>query len=221
MDEFNTFGDESRCGSTCSSDPNCNYYTFFSDSGNCLLYSTCELAEDQCEGCATSEKECFTQGQPVQGDLLVVVKSYTQPELSVIDLANPGRVCNSESIGPLAQIRNPQSLHGTFVGGDLFVCGDTKDDCFRFDDATLEWTRDENGGRAQDRFLAYGVDMENGVHWVTAGDDGGFTYTSEVFDGEVFADGIGLPVATRDHCMVRLSDTEAMLVSGEKLRTLN
>ncbi len=55
-----------------------------------------------------------------------MVKNYvsgpTSPEeIAVIDLEDPLRACRSLALGPLDDLANEQSLHGTFVGGDLLA----------------------------------------------------------------------------------------------------
>ena len=58
VDEFNTRGNDAACAEGCDSDPACNWYTLFPDSGNCVLYASCELNGLDCGGCDTSEKGC-------------------------------------------------------------------------------------------------------------------------------------------------------------------
>ncbi len=70
---------------------------------------------------------------------MVVVKPYNSDEINVIDLANPGNVCSDLPAGPIADVPSGQSNHGTFFGGRLTVCGEAAEDCFEYDDITVEW----------------------------------------------------------------------------------
>ncbi len=63
IDEFNTRGDEGECAAACVEQLLCNWYTYFTDSGKCVLYNTCQVTEDNCEDCFTSEKGCGDDSQ--------------------------------------------------------------------------------------------------------------------------------------------------------------
>ena len=228
LDEFDTHGgDDSECADACAAATLCRWRTYFSESGKCVLYNTCEVTEDNCDNCLTSEKECQSEAA-AEGDILIVVKNYvpegSPEEVSVLDLSDPERACDPIDIGPLSSdlMTNEQSLHGTFAGGDglLLVCGYSPDECSRYDDRTSRWT-DGPARVGGDRFLPYGLDMagsdggngDGDGHWVSGG--GSTEVTTEVFDGEEFQFAAELPAGISGHCAVDLGDGEAMVLSGE------
>ncbi len=154
---------------------------------------------------------------PVRGDgnILVAVKAFVQAEVSVIDLSDPDVTCQSFDAGPLEYFELSQSLHGTFVGGDLMVCGQEAQDCSTFNAEELEWIESE-ANRADDRFLPFGMDLGEGRHWVSGGDnDGLLEDSSEMFDGTSFSPSVQLPFPTRDHCAVQVADDEVILMAGK------
>ncbi len=144
------------------------------------------------------------------------MKTYLQEEISLIDLSDEGRTCDNLNIGPLADIFNPQTTHGTFIGGRLLVCGDDFDSCYTYDDTTGEWARDVE--RNNNRFLPYGLDMD-GYHWVSGGEEVGLGFlfnSSEKYDGSssTFQESVDLPFPTRDHCAVRIGQNLALVMGG-------
>ncbi len=42
----------------CSTTEGCNYYTFYSDTAACLLWTTCDPQEETCDTCITSQPLC-------------------------------------------------------------------------------------------------------------------------------------------------------------------
>lgn len=61
IDEFESKSD-SECGDGCRDSALCRFYTYFTESGNCLLFNTCHIDEEVCQGCFTSERDCQTPG---------------------------------------------------------------------------------------------------------------------------------------------------------------
>ncbi len=177
-----------------------------------MLYATCDdLNEDFCDGCFSYESGCAVETES-EGSILLAVKNQNVFEVSVIDLDDPTSSCASLDAGPLPDLDTPQSLHGTFVGGRLFVCGYRPEDCFYYDDAAGTWEGDGAPERISTRFIPYGVDLEDGRHWVPGGDlEGG---TSEMFDGVSFQESVPIPVETSEHCAVELGNGQVMLVTG-------
>ena len=54
----------------------------------------------------------------------MVVKNWNGVnEMSVINLDDPDVTCETLDTGPLRTLISAQSIHATFVGGELMVCG--------------------------------------------------------------------------------------------------
>ncbi len=62
---LNVDSDEA-CGEACLDNDYCNWYTSFPEEDFCALYSTCQIEEDICDDCYTSERDC-AQGGPDTG----------------------------------------------------------------------------------------------------------------------------------------------------------
>ncbi len=151
---------------------------------------------------------------PERGDILITVSAYSEKTINVIDLSNEDRTCDDLNFGALDGVQNPQSLHGTFIGGSLLVCGDSRYDCLTYDIDAQDWFRTVE--RNIDRFIPYGIDMD-GYHWVSGGDYLGLEDSSELYDGTsaTFQFAADLPVPTRDHCVVQIGADEALVMAGE------
>lgn len=47
-----------ECIEFCRSNDNCQWYTFFPDTGTCSLTDNCVDLDDECEECITGQKHC-------------------------------------------------------------------------------------------------------------------------------------------------------------------
>ncbi len=146
------------------------------------------------------------------------MSAYSQRTVNVIDLNNEDRTCDDLNFGELESVLSLQSLHGTFIGGSLLVCGDDREDCLTYDVDAQDWVRTVE--RNVDRFIPYGLDM-GGYHWVSGGDgsSGSLQDASEMYDGTSFNLAADLPVPTRDHCAVQIGPDEALVLAGEQYET--
>ena len=144
----------------------------------------------------------------------MVVKNWNGVnEMSVINLDDPDVTCETLDTGPLRTLISAQSIQATFVGGELMVCGDRAFDCYVYDDEERQWLNGVN--RVQARFLPYGLDAPaGGLHWALAGDDGGDTRTSEVFDGESWRPSVLMPRDTHSQCATFVDDSTILIVGG-------
>ena len=61
IDEFEA-GSPDACNEACFNTAICQYYTYSPDSTDCLLYNSCQISEDVCEDCLTSEVACSDEG---------------------------------------------------------------------------------------------------------------------------------------------------------------
>ena len=129
--------------------------------------------------------------------------------MDVIDLSDPERTCSSFDAEELASLADPLSVHGTFVGGELLVCGGGKDECFTYDDRGQQWKAGPE--RQFERFLEYGIDMGDDQHWVTGGNE----MISEMFDGTDFTASVNISLSTRGHCVVKIEEDKAMIMTGK------
>ncbi len=100
------------------------------------------------------------------GGILITVNAYSQRTVNVIDLNNEDRTCDDLNFGALLTVEGSQSMHGTFIGGSLLVCGVDRKDCFTYDVDSQNWFRTVE--RNYLRFIPYGLDMD-GYHWVSGG----------------------------------------------------
>ena len=57
IDEFEA-GSPDACNEACFNNVLCQYYTYSPDSTDCLLYNSCQISEDVCDDCLTSEVAC-------------------------------------------------------------------------------------------------------------------------------------------------------------------
>ncbi len=71
LGEINTPRDEGACSEECQGDDLCNYYTYFDDSGKCVLYNTCQVDQSFCSDCYTSEKACDGDGGDSSGPYII------------------------------------------------------------------------------------------------------------------------------------------------------
>ena len=62
--EVNTLFDEGTCSSACQDNSLCNWYTYFQNTGKCFLYNSCQIEDDLCGDCLTSEKACDGEQSP-------------------------------------------------------------------------------------------------------------------------------------------------------------
>ena len=147
--------------------------------------------------------------------ILITVNAYSQRTVNVIDLNNEDRTCDDLNFGALLTVEGSQSMHGTFIGGSLLVCGVDRKDCFTYDVDSQNWFRTVE--RNYLRFIPYGLDMD-GYHWVSGGNriHDNLQNSSEVYDGtsSTFDLAADLPVPTRDHCAVHIGPDEALVMAG-------
>ncbi len=61
IDEFEA-GSPDACNEACFNTVICQYYTYSPESTDCLLYNSCQISEDVCEDCLTSEVACSDEG---------------------------------------------------------------------------------------------------------------------------------------------------------------
>ncbi len=147
-----------------------------------------------------------------EGDKLLVLKVYSQNELSVVDLTDESKSCLPIDPGPVGSAVAHVDGHGTFVGGPLMICGDDPDECFVYDDGEGVWS--DGPPKELDRYFPYGLDMHvDGLdlHWLS----GGQRNPTETFDGESFAESVSLPANVLQHCAVDLGSGRAMVVTGQ------
>ncbi len=145
-----------------------------------------------------------------------MLKIWSLFELGVVDLSSTDSTCDPIPLDSSISFEFKQSAHGTFVGGDLLICSSEVDECYVYDDEAQEW----NGGpdRVVDRFMPYGLDVGEDIHWVSGGGETGGLYgdvfQSEIFDGSSFEESVELPVSIRAHCAAHIGDGQVVVVSG-------
>ena len=148
-------------------------------------------------------------------DILLVLKIFTHDEISVIDFTGQGRTCSPIPTDSLSFLYG-QSAHGTFVGGKLLVCSSEVQECYKYDDASGKWSNGPQ--RNVDRFMMYGLDMDENTHLVSGGGETaglyGEVYETEIFDGEEFTVGLSLPLSIRGNCMGNLGNGQAIVATG-------
>ncbi len=148
---------------------------------------------------------------------MLAVKAHESDSIEVVDMGDPGVTCDDIPLPQELARGNVvgRSLHATFVGGRLLVCGVAAGDCYLYDDASGSWS--PGPSRGSDRAYPYGLDMDGG-HWVSGGvgaEDPESLRTSEVFDGEGFSDSVDLPFFAEGHCAARVGENQAMVMGGK------
>ncbi len=138
-----------------------------------------------------------------------MLEIWTHNEIKVVDFSGQGRTCSSIPLDSVTFSTLSQSAHGTFVGGELLVCGNELDECYLYDDETQIWR--DGPDRLEERFLPYGIDMDENTHWVVLGD----VATTEIFDGESFSGSVAFPKSFRGTCVGNLGDGKAIVALGD------
>ncbi len=163
-----------------------------------------------------------TDGDGDEATLLLVFKTFNFAEISVIDLDDAGRECDTRDATALSQTSEPLSVHGTAVGGKILACGFTPSECFEYDVGADQWTpsdvaRNEARWKShvrkkarklarkyfQIRYVPYGLDIGD-QHWVFGGGNKVTSDSTEYYDGEDFVSAFDLPLDTDHTCVVDL-----------------
>ncbi len=96
------------------------------------------------------------------------------------------------------------------------MCSSEVFECYEYDDTTGDWANGPQ--RKVERFIPYGLDMDENTHFVSGGGETGGVFgdvfVTEVFDGEEFNTALSLPLSIRGHCMGNLGKGQAIVATG-------
>jgi len=207
------------CQERCQLRGECNYWTHWSQSDLCQLFSMCQDSGDNCRDCQTGNRSCGREEKYVSLISGGINKQTEIPARDDVYVVGSTGVCKQpDFLKTMSQMPRHRWGHvSTFLGSSFIVCGGSteqdgniapNDTCDMFNLNTHEW--EEMDVMSTCRHQAAGVSLL-GKFYVTGGVniDGSIADTTEVYDPSTgqWSPGPRMPLPLTDHCVVKHADT--------------
>ena len=206
------FATETECLNRCFSIPNCDYYSYCSDTLKCTSFPNC-IGFTGASNCVSNERLCvrntYTKLMAVGGP----TPNGISKDVEVVDLSGSHRNCSKPHDYPVLV----WGATGEYFDGYPTVCGSTQL-CFKYDYKADNWTSHLYTSKL--RLYLAGTLLGQDEWWISGGTSGSEaslsrTTTEMLYEGtSQFVNYNDLPEAMEDHTMVRVNATSVIFVGN-------